>query len=686
MPSKQQKHGSSQPNKHKTFRAIGLIMLIVLTSLNTYWIWNAQQSDDQMHAQVLMTSSEHFEKISPCVEGGEMIYIGFDINKNGQLDEQEIDSSTLLCHGFQGLSGPQGQPGVQGGDGHMALLDVQDVNETTSQCDGSGLLISTGLDLDGNGELDDVEVVSSSLLCNGMVGRDGESGNNGTDGHSALVEQRLPPEWLCERGIMVAFGIDDGRGNGQPNDEVLQESEIRDELNLCFDNNEPGRRTDIFQGSGNSFSPTCATLAHLEQSQHVLFSAVNGTSGCELHRLDLKSNTTTLVFDLNPSGDSFPGLNNGFTYTDANAWVYFDANSGSGQQMWAVHPQNWTMHPVLDATIRQPFAWSNGVVMWNQSNQLSWTNGTALYPLDAAMLDLPSSSMLTLQHNLSHLGEFFALSHESTLYMSAMFDGATQVIVGLDDEVHVWNVPTESNLVLSHPTPTQDGMAFIASQGNEKQILHLLDDGGFVWLTDLEYDGADTTLEHLGNNIGLNFIEQRLVFDAVTEGIDAMLYAVDVISLEVGIVSTDLVAIGQHVGVERLDNTIFFDCMSASSGHELCRTDGTSEGTFILDALRPGFQSSQPKQLGLVGDRVILIADGLNEATFHASSLWMVNEDEVSFVYNPYLGPSNDAQSGMYGELVVSSTHLFFIAQDGSRGHELFVWNILEFDDDWLFI
>jgi ELWxxDGT repeat protein len=686
MPSKQQPQGTKQSNKFRRLRAIGLVALVCATALNSYFLLNKDESQDDIVHQTLMTTSKHFQDISPCVEGGEMIYIGFDSDENGRLDDNEIDSSTLLCHGFQGLSGPQGQPGLQGGDGHIALLDVKQLNQTSTQCNGDGIEFSSGLDLDDNGMLEEIEVVSSSVLCNGRIGLDGVSGTNGSNGFSALVEQMQPPEWLCNRGIMVAFGIDDGGSEGQSNDGMLHESEIRDWLNLCFDDNEPQRRTDIFQGSGNSFSTNCAKLTHLDKSPHVLFSAVDGTLGCELHRHDLGSNTTSLVFDLNPSGDSFPGRNIGFTSARADSWVYFDANSGSQEQMWAVHPQNWTMVPVLDATLRQPFVWSDGVVMWNQSNHISWTNDTSLNPITEAMLQSSLSDIVMIRDHLTNLGEFFALAFESTLYMSALLDGATQVIVAIDDELRMWNVPSESNTVLSMPSRTQQGTAFIATQGGDKQILHLLDDGGYIWLTDLEYDGPDTTLEHLGDNIGLNYIEERIVFDAVTEGIDAMLYYVDVNSLEVGLLSTELLAVGEQTGSERIGKTIFFDCISAAYGHELCQTDGTSEGTSVIDTLMPGFQSSQPKHVGLVGGQVILLAHGLDASTYHASSLWMVKDGLPTLMFNPYLGASNDAQSGMYGELVISSTHLFFIAQDGNQGHELFVWNILEYDEQWLFI
>ena len=39
-----------------------------------------------------------------CTEGGADIFIGNDSNRNGILEEDEVTSTTRLCHGKEGLS------------------------------------------------------------------------------------------------------------------------------------------------------------------------------------------------------------------------------------------------------------------------------------------------------------------------------------------------------------------------------------------------------------------------------------------------------------------------------------------------------------------------------------------------------------------------------------------------------
>jgi len=172
-------------------------LLVALTGLNSFLIWSMERAHSNESNREILSTSKHFEDIEPCVEGGQMIYVGIDENFDGILSDEEIDSSTLLCHGFQGLSGPQGQPGTSGTDGldgHSYLLDIQNGTGDSDVCDGQGITIYAGQDANLDGLLQLNEVVSSSVLCHGSMGQTGLNGANGTSGYSALVEQSRPPE------------------------------------------------------------------------------------------------------------------------------------------------------------------------------------------------------------------------------------------------------------------------------------------------------------------------------------------------------------------------------------------------------------------------------------------------------------------------------------------------------------
>jgi ELWxxDGT repeat protein len=688
MPQKQQ---SSQKNTStKNFvRVLGMTLLIAITGLNSFLIWSMEQTHSNESNREILSASKHFEDIEPCVEGGQMIYVGIDENFDGVLNDDEIDSSTLLCHGFQGLSGPQGQPGTSGNDGldgQSYLLDLQNIPEDSDICDGQGITISAGLDVDLDGLLQMSEVVSSSVLCHGSMGQTGLNGTNGTSGYSALVEQSRPPEWMCGHGISISFGVDDGGQTGIAGDGILQSEEIISSLQLCFDTNIPSRLTDIISGAGNSFTSNCEELIHVENSPLVIFATVDSIAGCEPHIFNLTTGATELIFDINPAGDSLPGSNFGFLHVPSTPWVYFDADDGTGIQIWALHTEDLTVLPLLGSIERNALVWNDGLVVWNQSNQVTWTNSTVLLPIEQGISDEHLALGFEQMSNMSRLGEVFAVVSDDVLFMSAVLNDAEQVIVSISHNITVWHIPHDGDLVLLESCRTDDGTAFVALQGEEKQILHLLDDGGFQWLTNLQYDGGDTTLRHLGDNMGLHYLNETLVFDAVTEGIDAMLWSVNLNTLETTQVSSQHLAVGQSAGGVSMNDKIYFDCISPSYGHELCFSDGSASGTGVIDSLRPGIQSSQPRHIETYGEHLFIVAHGVENSSLESSALWVLGEGDLQFVFNPYPGATNDAQTGLYGNLVLSTTHLFFIAHDGTYGHELYSWNILHYNEQWIFI
>ena len=88
-----------------------------------------------------------------CTEGGADIFIGNDNNGNGILEEDEVTSTTRLCHGKEGLSGPQGATGPNGLPGIDSLVNTTIIEYGNESCPHGGILISTGLDLNANGTL-----------------------------------------------------------------------------------------------------------------------------------------------------------------------------------------------------------------------------------------------------------------------------------------------------------------------------------------------------------------------------------------------------------------------------------------------------------------------------------------------------------------------------------------------------
>lgn len=105
--------------------------------------------------------------------------------------------------------------GVDGINGFNALVDIQ--NEAGGEnCSTGGVKISVGQDTNENGILDDDEISSTSFICNGTSGSDG-------DGGPTLVARTSPeePGENCEAGgTLVEIGADQNGNNALDNNEV----------------------------------------------------------------------------------------------------------------------------------------------------------------------------------------------------------------------------------------------------------------------------------------------------------------------------------------------------------------------------------------------------------------------------------------------------------------------------------
>jgi hypothetical protein len=83
--------------------------------------------------------------------------------------------------GDAGSVGPTGARGADGLDGQSVALSVTEV-EANAKCPGGGLRIDAGRDRDGDGELSEDEVDSSTYVCHGTAGQAGAAGENGAPG------------------------------------------------------------------------------------------------------------------------------------------------------------------------------------------------------------------------------------------------------------------------------------------------------------------------------------------------------------------------------------------------------------------------------------------------------------------------------------------------------------------------
>ncbi len=138
-----------------------------------------------------------------CPHGGFEIETGIDENGNGLLDDEEVDKTAKLCNG------------APGEDGLMALVAMED-EPAGANCPAGGLRIRSGHDANRNGTLDGDEVAVTDYLCNGQNGPAGPAGPAGADGRNSLVTMTPEPAGsnCASGGLRIESGLDtNGNGN-----------------------------------------------------------------------------------------------------------------------------------------------------------------------------------------------------------------------------------------------------------------------------------------------------------------------------------------------------------------------------------------------------------------------------------------------------------------------------------------
>jgi hypothetical protein len=121
-----------------------------------------------------------------CASGGQRIRSGIDVNDDGLLQESEVEQQELFC------------------DPVLTLTEVTDLSVGTSTiCTGGGQRIDIGVDGNDNGTLEAAEVDQTTFVCNGR------------GGEQLLVSRQVIGSGTeCEvGGERVAWGLDtDGDG------------------------------------------------------------------------------------------------------------------------------------------------------------------------------------------------------------------------------------------------------------------------------------------------------------------------------------------------------------------------------------------------------------------------------------------------------------------------------------------
>ena len=115
-------------------------------------------------------------------------------------------------------------------------------------------------------------------------------------------------------------------------------------------------------------------------------------------------------------------------------------------------------------------------------------------------------------------------------------------------------------------------------------------------------------------------------------------------------------------------NTLFFKADNGQNGFELWKSNGTSSGTVMVKEIRGGQASSHPNHLTEMGGTLYLSAID----TSNGAQLWKSDGTASGTVMVTLINSGGTAKPGFHTDgFVVMNNNLYFSANDGSNGEEL---------------
>ena len=511
-----------------------------------------------------------------------------------------------------------------GDDGETSLSRIGDLYGTNG-CENGGFSIQIGIDNNGNGVLDNTEVSDIRNVCHGAQGPPGPMGNrgywgyNGTDGlngsngvigTSAFIDSFVGQHGPCPHAAIIEMGNNSTSG-------VVDSS-----IKICFEELLSGRLTDIHPNSGDSFSTACnggATNGDL-----FLFAAARD-GNCLLYKFE-----NGIIELVSANIDFLPGAILGFEVHEDRIW--FDADDGSGRQMWS----------------------SDGDTLWRETN------------LSSQIQEGDEMIMVQNELILNHQGGITIFAESDTMI------GGTFSNLSKANQNLIYNTANGFSLlgdtwpgeIHSDVTYHSDYYWFVAETDSFGKQLHRANSSSVERIT-TQLTGNP------GQIISPTNIGESIVFDS--NG----LVSLDINSLQITELNTSIQSIPQDSDWIVNDELLWFECGIPSNGYELCVSDG--ENAWLHSDHVVGMESSSPGKFALIGDEIILLIEDPTQG----GQLARITDTGVEMLWDH---DSGNLESGVHGQLWVGNDFVFFIADDSSLGLELYAWAHGEISEEWIII
>ena len=213
------------------------------------------------YQSLIKTSRSDFNEDICSSKKGSLLLSGRDINRNDILDDDEVEQTSFICDGQDGVNGVDGQDcsiadlpdldavkitcgddyqlvyhGKDGEDGENGYHSIVDTFrfDTNQACDGGkGTIISAGFDLNLNGILDTDEVSSQSFVCDGEDGQDGQDGQDGSSCTIAALDDNSGYEITCGDTTETVKHGTDGKDGQDGYNSIIESERIDTDTNLC---------------------------------------------------------------------------------------------------------------------------------------------------------------------------------------------------------------------------------------------------------------------------------------------------------------------------------------------------------------------------------------------------------------------------------------------------------------------
>lgn len=160
--------------------------------------------------------------------GGLAFSSGTDDNRDGRLDADEVDETTVICNMGVSDSMDGGDDDDMRGDESSTFLTtltrIDPIAPGDETCPNGGLNIHQGVDENSDGVLDDSEIDITETVC---------------DDDFSIITRSSPlaagSEQCVNGGTLFEVGLDNGDAEGTPNDGVLQDGEVDSSFFECQD-------------------------------------------------------------------------------------------------------------------------------------------------------------------------------------------------------------------------------------------------------------------------------------------------------------------------------------------------------------------------------------------------------------------------------------------------------------------